>query len=59
MSLFMGKLKQGGHVKTQSAANPKNIYRKIIEYIAENYQNDITSSDASKALHINNSYFCR
>lgn len=59
MSLFMGKLKQGGHVKTQSAAHPKNIYRKIIEYIAENYQNDITSSDASKSLHINNSYFCR
>ncbi len=59
ISLFMGKLKQSGYIKTQNTSSQKNIYQKIVKYIAEHYQNDITSFDAAKTLHINNSYFCR
>ena len=58
MSLFVGRLQQNSHIITNLSEH-NNIYRKIVEYVAEHYQNDITSLDASKMLHLNNSYFCR
>ena len=37
----------------------KNFCMRVIDYINKNYENNITSTEISAELFINNSYFCR
>lgn len=60
LSLFFSKLKENGLIKEAGAERQrKNFCYKIISYIDSNYNLNITSNHAAKALFMNNSYFCR
>ena len=46
-------------VKTDSVDTEQGFVRSVLEYVKEHFAEQITSSTAAEALHINNSYFCR
>lgn len=60
LSLFFSKLKETGLIcETNAEKRKKNFCYRIINYIDSNYNQNITSNHAAKALYMNNSYFCR
>ena len=60
LSLFFSKLKEAGLItESGTERQKKNFCYSIIKYIDSNYNQNITSNHASKALFMNNSYFCR
>ena len=60
LSLVFSKLKQNEFfVRSHSSARDEKFCRNVIEYIAENYGESITSTSLSQIFYMNNSYFCR
>ncbi len=60
LSLFFSKLKAFGLIiEAEQEKRRKNFCYNIIKYIDSNYNQNITSNNAAKALFMNNSYFCR
>ena len=59
LSLVFSKLKQNEFfVRSHSSARDEKFCRNVIEYIAENYGESITSTSLSQIFYMNNSYFC-
>ena len=60
MSLFLGLLKEYGLIQqVQEGTRSNDFSIRVIDYISNNYCNEITSKDAAEFLHISNGYFCR
>ncbi len=60
LSLLFGILNQNGFFIRSGRPVPQHKFAKdTYKYVKENYFEGITSRTAAKALHINNSYFCR
>ena len=60
VSLLFAKLKKGGHVVFNTKRNKKSLFaRNVQEYLAEHFNEQITSADIAKELFYNQSYFCR
>ena len=60
LSLFFSRLKQSCMIAEKSEEKERESFcYRVISYIDNNYTQNISSSDAAKALFMNNSYFCR
>lgn len=60
LSLFFSLLKQTGMITEIGEENDrKNFSYRVINFIDNNYTQNISSNDAAKALFMNGSYFCR
>ena len=60
ISMFFGCLTENNLISSpQTNKKNKNFCMHVIDYINKNYENNITSTDISTELFMNNSYFCR
>jgi len=59
LSLFFGALQKNNWIFESAAEQKNHVVREILEFIFENYGENISSSQVARRLHINNSYFCR
>lgn len=58
--LMLAALKEHGEVKSRGAKGKRASFpRKVQEYLADHYTEDITSDDAARELFYTQSYFCR
>ena len=61
MHMLITALHRQGILSENIQKNVKNInkIRPILEYINENYTDDISTNDLSRMMHFNETYFCR
>ena len=60
MSLIFSALKGGGYVSEAEASRARNTFaQRVMDYISDNYSEQLTSTRVADALYMNNSYFCR
>ena len=60
MSLFFGILKKNGCFTLNLQNKTENTFvQQVLEYIADNYSKEITSTNVSSIFYMNHSYFCR
>lgn len=59
LSLLFSTLKKADFFVQAQKTNESKFEQTVIAYIKEHFFEQITSASASKALYINNSYFCR
>ena len=64
LALLFGALREEGYLQEPDMAGTqqhpaRSLCYHIVDYIAHNYDKEITSADAAETLHLSNSYFCR
>ncbi len=60
ISLLFAFLLNNGYIcEEHPITKDEEFYRRVLRYISENYQYNITSKDVADALSYNHSYFCR
>ena len=59
MAVFFGLLKEHKFIEKAQYPDTNQICRDIMDYIANNYSENITSSFAAQEFNVSKSYFCR
>ena len=60
MSMLLGAIKKHGYIISDLNGDEKTDFaQRVLNYIAENFHEPITSASAADSLYMNNSYFCR